>query len=183
MPAFTCRHLTAFGPSAITSKQIPISREYRNPCVVSSQVVSTRIPRPGCATLETPGTCVSRLRRALGLGLASCRSSGFGGLATLNVILYILMFRPASVPTVATPARFAHVLGDAEEINPSRQLLSISRDGSMFRVHREWPPIDSSARRARSPSGQRCGRAERLRADVLARQPMDCVCERSIKRW
>jgi eukaryotic-like serine/threonine-protein kinase len=56
---------------------------------------------------------------------------GLGGLATLNVILY-LMFRPASVPTVATPARFAHVLGDAEEINPSRQLLSISRDGSMF---------------------------------------------------
>ena len=55
---------------------------------------------------------------------------GLGGLATLNVILFLL-FRPASMPTVATPARFAHVLGDAEEINPGPQLLAISRDGSM----------------------------------------------------
>ena len=55
---------------------------------------------------------------------------GLGGLATLNVILFLL-FRPASMPTVATPARFAHVLGDAEEIIPGPQLLAISRDGSM----------------------------------------------------
>jgi hypothetical protein len=56
---------------------------------------------------------------------------GLGGIATLNVILFLL-FRPASMPTVATPARFAHVLGDAEEIIPGPQLLAISRDGSMF---------------------------------------------------
>ena len=55
---------------------------------------------------------------------------GVGGLATLNVILFLL-FRPASMPTVASPARFAHVLGDAEEITPGPQLLAISRDGSM----------------------------------------------------
>ena len=56
---------------------------------------------------------------------------GLGGLATLNVILFLL-FRPASMPTVATPARFAHVLSEGEEIIPGPQLLSISRDGSMF---------------------------------------------------
>ena len=55
---------------------------------------------------------------------------GLAGIATLNVILFLL-FRPASMPTVATPARFAHVLGDAEEITPGPQLLAISRDGSM----------------------------------------------------
>jgi Tol biopolymer transport system component len=55
---------------------------------------------------------------------------GLGGLVTVSVML-TLLFRPASIPTVATPARFAYVLGEFEDFTPGPQGLSISRDGSM----------------------------------------------------